>query len=95
MILAKCCHDFDILLWWLERRCERLSSVGSLRHFRPENAPPGAPERCLDGCPAAETCPYYAPFIYLDLAPLWRSFAADGRWLPALGDAGQPALTRH
>jgi predicted dehydrogenase len=75
MILAKCCHDFDILLWWLERRCERLSSVGGLRHFRPENAPDGAPERCLDGCPAAQTCPYYAPYIYLDLVPLWRSFA--------------------
>lgn len=75
MILAKCCHDFDILLWWLERRCERLSSTGSLLHFRPENAPTGAPLRCTDGCPAADVCPYYAPRIYLELAPLWQSFA--------------------
>ncbi len=82
MILAKCCHDFDILLWWLGRRCERLSSVGSLRHFRPENAPPGAPARCLDGCPAEKTCPYYAPFIYLDLVPLWRSYAATAAGFP-------------
>jgi len=82
MILAKCCHDFDILLWWLGRRCERLSSVGSLRHFRPENAPPGAPQRCLDGCPAEKTCPYYAPFIYLDLVPLWHSFAATAIGFP-------------
>ena len=82
MILAKCCHDFDILLWWLGRRCERLSSVGSLRHFRPENAPDGAPERCLDGCPAEKTCPYYAPFIYLDLVPLWRSFAETAIGFP-------------
>ncbi len=82
MILAKCCHDFDILLWWLGRRCERLSSVGGLRHFRPENAPDGAPERCLDGCPAAQTCPYYAPYIYLDLVPLWRSFAETAAGFP-------------
>ena len=82
MILAKCCHDFDILLWWLGQRCVRLSSAGGLRHFRPENAPPGAPPRCLDGCPAEKTCPYYAPFIYIDLVPLWRSFAATASGFP-------------
>jgi predicted dehydrogenase len=75
MILAKCCHDFDILLWLLERDCEQLSSAGALTHFRPENAPPGAPDRCLDGCPARDTCPYYAPWIYQDMDAFWRSFA--------------------
>ena len=75
MILAKCCHDLDILIWMLDDRCESLSSVGGLKHFRAENAPAGAPQFCLDGCPAAETCPYYAPFIYEDLAPLWRGYA--------------------
>jgi predicted dehydrogenase len=75
MILAKCCHDFDLLLWILGRKCKHLSSVGQLIHFRPENAPSGAPARCLDGCPASETCPYFAPFIYLDLLPLWRNVA--------------------
>lgn len=75
MILAKCCHDLDILTWWLERRCEQLSSTGSLLHFRPQNAPAGAPLRCTDGCPAAESCPYYAPRVYLELAPLWQSLA--------------------
>lgn len=75
MILAKCCHDFDILLWILGRKCKHLSSVGQLIHFRPENAPSGAPPRCLDGCPASEDCPYYAPFIYIDLLPLWRDVA--------------------
>jgi hypothetical protein len=44
-----------------------------LLHFRSENAPTDAPERCLDGCPASGTCPYYAPFIYMDLLPLWRT----------------------
>ncbi len=74
MILAKCCHDLDILPWALGRHCERLSSFGGLSHFKPENAPAGAPARCLDGCPASQTCPYYAPWLYLRLTPLWRSF---------------------
>lgn len=84
MILAKCCHDFDILTWMLGRKCQLLSSVGSLLHFRNENAPEDAPEYCLDGCPAANSCPYYAPFIYIDLLPLWRSFGETATGLPHL-----------
>ena len=64
MILAKCCHDMDILYWNLGR-VRRLGSFGSLTHYRPENAPPGAPQRCTDGCPVAEECPWYAPRLYL------------------------------
>jgi len=76
MILAKCCHDLDILIWLLDERCTTLSSVGNLLHYRPENAPPGAPQRCTDGCPAAESCPFYAPRIYLDMVPIWQNEAA-------------------
>ena len=65
MILAKCCHDVDILLWLAGKNCKKVSSFGSLRHFTPENAPEGAPERCLDGCPHADSCLYYAPKLYL------------------------------
>ncbi len=64
MILAKCCHDMDLLFWNLGA-VQRLGSFGSLIHFRPENAPPGAPGRCTDGCPAADECPWYAPRFYL------------------------------
>jgi predicted dehydrogenase len=70
MILAKCCHDLDLLYWFLDEKPQKLSSFGDLRHFRIENAPKGAPERCTEGCPAAETCPYYAPRIYLESAPI-------------------------
>ncbi len=75
MILAKCCHDLDILPWLLDRKCLRLSSSGALNHFCVENAPDGAPARCTDGCPASESCPYYAPWVYQDLVAFWRSFA--------------------
>lgn len=82
MILSKCCHDLDVLPWVLGRSCQKISSVGSLIHFRKENAPPGAPEYCLDGCPSEKTCPYYAPFVYLELTPLWRSFMATSTGFP-------------
>lgn len=75
MILAKCCHDLDILPWLLGRSCVRLSSTGALTHFRAENAPPGAPLRCTDGCPASQDCIYYAPWVYQEMIPFWRSFA--------------------
>ena len=64
MILAKCCHDMDILFWNLGP-VRRLGSFGSLRHYRAENAPEGAPARCTDGCPAADECPWFAPRLYL------------------------------
>ena len=64
MILAKCCHDLDILFWNLGP-ARRLSSFGSLFQFRPENAPQGATLRCTEGCPAAETCQFDARKIYL------------------------------
>ena len=67
MILQKSCHDMDIILWLMGRTCKRVQSFGSLRHFKPDHAPEGAPERCLDGCPHADTCPYYAPRLYMDM----------------------------
>jgi predicted dehydrogenase len=66
MILSKCCHDLDILYWNLGRPVERLHSFGSLHHFRPENAPPGATARCTDGCPAGPVCPFDARRHYLN-----------------------------
>lgn len=64
MILAKCCHDLDVLVWIMRQRVSRLSSFGSLTHYRRENAPEGAPLYCADGCPIEATCPWYAPRLY-------------------------------
>ncbi|MCY9695731.1 Gfo/Idh/MocA family protein [Paenibacillus alginolyticus] len=65
MILAKSCHDMDIILWLAGADCTNVSSFGSLSHFKKENAPEGAPQRCLDGCPVSDQCLYYAPKVYL------------------------------
>ncbi|QJD87729.1 Gfo/Idh/MocA family protein [Cohnella herbarum] len=75
MILAKSCHDLDILLWLVGADCLNVSSFGSLSHFKADQAPPGAPKRCLDGCPVAVECPYYAPKIYLTDTPGWKDRA--------------------
>ena len=67
MLLAKSCHDLDIIQWLIDKPCTQVSSFGSLKHFCPENAPEGAPKRCIDGgCPVEETCPYSAKRIYVD-----------------------------
>lgn len=66
IILAKCCHDMDILSWLVGSRCVSVSSFGSLMHFVPDNKPIGAPDRCLDGCQHRDQCPYYAPRFYLE-----------------------------
>ncbi|MBO9606244.1 MAG: Gfo/Idh/MocA family oxidoreductase [Paenibacillaceae bacterium] len=75
MIVAKCCHDMDALLWLAGADCELVSSFGSLAHFRPEHAPAGATARCLDGCAAADECAYYAPRHYLTANVGWPTSA--------------------
>lgn len=66
MILAKSCHDLDIIQWLLDEPCTRVQSFGSLSYFCKENKPEGAPEYCIDGCPVEKDCPYSALKIYRD-----------------------------
>ena len=77
MILCKCCHDFDVLLWILKRKVAWLQSFGSLIHFRPENAPEGATERCTDPCPAADACKYEATKRYVRDGEGWPQNAVS------------------
>lgn len=66
LILAKSCHDLDILRWLAGAPCRHAASFGELRHFRRENMPAGAPERCTDGCPVGDDCPFNAVTFYVD-----------------------------
>ena len=65
MLLAKSCHDMDWLRHIMGRHCRRVASFGSLRHFRKEERPAGAADRCLD-CSIETECPYSAKRFYLD-----------------------------
>ncbi|MGX4583880.1 Gfo/Idh/MocA family protein [Paenibacillus chitinolyticus] len=64
MILAKSCHDMDVLSWLMDKPCSRVSSFGSLMHFNGAHAPEGSADRCLD-CAVEPTCPYSATRFYL------------------------------
>ncbi|MCL2107351.1 MAG: Gfo/Idh/MocA family oxidoreductase [Oscillospiraceae bacterium] len=80
-LMAKCCHDFDLLHWLTGGRpCESVSAYGSLRYFKPENAPEGAVSHCLSGCPHVKSCPYSAEKLYLKkITPLfWGKAIAAG-----------------
>lgn len=64
MIMAKCCHDMDLLQYYAGSKCKSISSIGDLTYFKAENAPEGAAERCLD-CKYADTCTYSAKKFYI------------------------------
>lgn len=64
IILAKSCHDLDIIRWLIDSPCKSIVADGSLHLFRPENAPEDAPLKCTDGCPHEQNCPYSAIDIY-------------------------------
>lgn len=66
MLLAKSSHDLDLISWLVDSPAVRVSSTGSLTHFRVENAPAGSTMRCTDGCSVANSCPFYAPRFYID-----------------------------
>lgn len=81
MLIAKCCHDIDFLLWLTETRCRKLSSFGSLRWFRSENAPEGSADRCID-CRIEKQCPYSAVDLYYDRRDWISNFdVPDGKTL--------------
>ncbi len=71
MLLAKSCHDMDILAWLIGKKCKKVQSFGALSFFKEENAPEGAPERCIDGCPHGDTCPYNSVNLYLKSNSRW------------------------
>ncbi len=75
ILLAKCCHDLDLLCWYKSGvRPVRVASHGDLTHFRPDKAPPGAGTRCLVDCQIEAGCPYSARKNYIEQG-LWGFYA--------------------
>lgn len=65
IVMAKSCHDTDILRWLVNNPAKDVHCFGNLKWFTTKNAPPGSTERCTDGCAAESTCAYSALQIYL------------------------------
>lgn len=79
MLVNKCTHDFDLIEWWTKgKQIKKISSFGSLFHWRPENKPKGAADRCMD-CPAEvrKRCAFDAYKIYYDRTDLRYHFADE------------------
>lgn len=90
IILAKSCHDLDILRWMIGKPCKQIVAMGSLKWFRKENAPEGSTARCMDGCTVEATCPYSAMKIYY--RERGRLYVFD---LPEDPEKQGPAILEH
>ncbi len=64
LIVAKSCHDFDLMLYLIDSDCKKVSSYGGNQFFKKENAPGNVPLRCTDGCKFESTCQYNAVKLY-------------------------------
>jgi predicted dehydrogenase len=65
ILLAKSCHDLDLLVWLAQARPARVASFGRLSGYTAARAPHGAPERCTQGCPVQADCAHDAVRFYL------------------------------
>ncbi len=78
MLLAKCCHDLDIMMWLMsETKPEYVSSFGCNKQFVKENAPENSGTRCLVDCPLVDECLYSAKRIYIDHPDRWSFYVWD------------------
>ena len=83
MLLAKCCHDLDMMMWLMgDLKPECVSSMGSLMYFNRDNAPADSGERCMVDCKYVDTCNVSARRVYLDMPGRWDFYV----W-PDLHDA--------
>ena len=64
MIMQKCCHDLDLIQYYVGDKCKTVYSVGSLSYFKPECKPKDAADNCSK-CKYEHTCPYSAEFSYI------------------------------
>ncbi|MDF2675665.1 MAG: oxidoreductase domain protein [Clostridiales bacterium] len=75
ILMAKCCHDLDIITWMKSgTRPLRVSSLGGLMYFRPEKAPEGSGKRCLVDCKIEKDCPYSAYKHYIEQEKFWAEY---------------------
>ncbi|MBQ7741186.1 MAG: Gfo/Idh/MocA family oxidoreductase [Eubacterium sp.] len=88
MLLAKCCHDIDLMMWFMsDTKPVKISSFGSKFQFKPENAPEGAGTICMKDCPLVDTCDFSTKRLYIDHPDRWAFYVWD-----ALEDKENPTM---
>lgn len=88
MLLAKCCHDLDIMMWMMsETKPTQISSFGNRFQFKAENAPKEAGTICMKDCPLVDSCVYSTKRLYIDHPDRWAFYVWD-----ALEDIENPSI---
>ncbi len=77
MILAKCCHDMDLLSWLIGKKCQSVASFGDLTYFKEENSPENSANYCSD-CNA--DCIYRAQYLYNKYRWMAGYFSQKSDW---------------
>ena len=90
MLMAKCCHDLDIITWLKSGvRPTYVSSMGNLMYFRKEKMPENAGHHCMVDCSIEEDCIYSAKKLHInnpDRWPfyVWSKFSEKGVTEPTI-----------
>ncbi|MFT5367010.1 MAG: putative dehydrogenase [Candidatus Latescibacterota bacterium] len=78
MLMAKCCHDLDLIMWMMSGIAPvRVSSFGSNMYFNEAHAPENSGTRCLVDCPIEADCLYSAKQHYVDHPKRWAFYVWD------------------
>ncbi len=77
MLLAKCSHDIDLLVWLTGKEPDTIQSIALGKLFDPANKPEGAGTRCLVDCEIEADCPYSARSHYLEHPNRWPQYVWD------------------
>lgn len=75
MLMAKCCHDLDLICWFMSGIDPiRISSLGGRFFFCRENAPENSGNFCLIDCPVEKDCLYSNRKINLEHPKRWSAY---------------------
>ncbi len=67
MLLAKCCHDIDLICWLNNlTKPEEVVSYGGRNFIIPEKAPKDCADRCYNGCKYIDNCRFSAKSLYFN-----------------------------
>ncbi|MDX1358743.1 MAG: Gfo/Idh/MocA family oxidoreductase [Clostridia bacterium] len=77
IMMAKCCHDLDIIAWLKNDSVPvYVSSMGGLYNYIEENFPKGASDICTEGCMHSDHCEYDAEKMYVTEG-LWHYYSHE------------------
>ncbi|MCX6983537.1 MAG: Gfo/Idh/MocA family oxidoreductase [Lentisphaerae bacterium] len=78
-LMAKCCHDLDLLTWFMSGiKLAKIASFGGLHYFCRKNAPENSGEYCLLDCTIERDCLYSARKHHLDHPDRWAFYVWAG-----------------